>query len=150
MSPRHILKPSDNLYIRGYTLYNHIHQAGDKASGGSSIILNNSIPQSQIQLNTNLQAVAFKETLYKTIHVCSLYLPLVIESILVTWNNLFSSPQGHSSLFGILIATVMFGDVVTQTRKAEKYKMLLIESIYSYIIIKHILIYTQGRELTRQ
>ena len=37
----------------GYTLYNHIDQAGDRASGGSSIILNNSIPQSQIQLNTN-------------------------------------------------------------------------------------------------
>ena len=69
------LKPSDNLDIRGYTLYNHIHQAGDKASGGASIILNNSIPQSQIQLNTNLQAVAVKATVHKTIHVCSLYLP---------------------------------------------------------------------------
>ena len=32
------LKPSDNLDIRSYTLYNHIHQAGDKASGGASII----------------------------------------------------------------------------------------------------------------
>ena len=69
------LKPSDNLDIRGYTLYNHIHQAGDKASGGASIILNNSIPQSQIQLNTNLHAVAVKATVHKTIHVCSLYLP---------------------------------------------------------------------------
>ena len=58
-----------------YKLYNHIHQAGDKASGGSSIILNNSIPQSQIQLNTNLQAVAVKATVHKTIYVCSLYLP---------------------------------------------------------------------------
>ena len=49
------LKPSDNLDIRGYTLYNHIHQAGDKASGGSSVILHNSIPQSQIQLNRNAE-----------------------------------------------------------------------------------------------
>ena len=69
------LKPSDNLDIMGYTLYNHIHQAGDKASGGASIILNDSIPQRQIQLNTNLQAVAVKATVHKTIHVCSLYLP---------------------------------------------------------------------------
>ena len=68
------LKPSDNLDIRGYTLYNLIHQAGDKASGGSSIILDNSIPQSQIQLSTNLQAVAVKAILHKTTHVCSLYL----------------------------------------------------------------------------
>ena len=75
VSKRLFLKPSDNLDISGYTLYNHIHQRGDKASGGSSIILNNSIPQSQIQLNTNLQAVAVKATLHKTIHVCSLYLP---------------------------------------------------------------------------
>ena len=40
------LKPTDNLNIRGYTLYNHIHQAGDRASGGSSIVVNNSVPQS--------------------------------------------------------------------------------------------------------
>ena len=69
------LKPSDNLNIRGYTLYNHINQAGDRASGGSSVIINNSVPQSQIPLNTNLQAVAVKVTLHKTIHVCSIYLP---------------------------------------------------------------------------
>ena len=36
--PETFLKASDNLDIRGYTLYNHIHQVGDKASGGSSII----------------------------------------------------------------------------------------------------------------
>ena len=67
------LKPGDNLDIRGYTLYNYIHQAGNKASGGSSNILNDSIPQSQIQLNTILHVVDVKATLHKTIHVCSLY-----------------------------------------------------------------------------
>ena len=56
-------------------MYNHIHQAADRAFGGSSIVVNNSIPQSQIQLNTNIQAVAVKVTLHKTIHVCSIYLP---------------------------------------------------------------------------
>ena len=69
------LKPSDNLDIRGYTMYNHIHKSGDRASGGSSIVVNNSIPKSQIQFNTNIQAVAVKVTLHKTIHVCSIYLP---------------------------------------------------------------------------
>ena len=62
------LKQSENLSIRGYTMYKHIHQSGDSASGGSSVIFNNSIPPSQIHLNTNLQAVA-------VIHVCSIYLP---------------------------------------------------------------------------
>ena len=69
------LKPTDNINIRGYTLYNHIHQAGDRASGGSSIVVNNSVPQSLIPLNTNLQAVAVKVTLLRTVHVCSIYLP---------------------------------------------------------------------------
>ena len=45
------------------------------SSGGSSIVVNNSIPHSQIQLNTNIQAVAVRVTLHKTIHVCSIYLP---------------------------------------------------------------------------
>ena len=49
------------------------HQAGDRASGGSSIEVNNSVPQSLISIYTNLQAVAV--TLHKTIHVCSIYLP---------------------------------------------------------------------------
>ena len=69
------LKPNDNFNIRGYTMYNHIHQSCDRASGGSSIVVNNSVPQSLIPLNTNLQAIAVKFTLHKTIHVCSLYLP---------------------------------------------------------------------------
>ena len=68
-------KLSDNLDIRGYTVYNHIHQSGDRASGGSSIVVNNSISQSQIHLNTNIQAVAVRVTLHKTIHACSIYLP---------------------------------------------------------------------------
>ena len=54
-------------------MYNHIHQSGDRASGGSSIVVNNSLPQSQIHLNT--KAVAVKVTLHKPIHVCSIYLP---------------------------------------------------------------------------
>ena len=41
------LKPSDNLNIRGYTLYNHINQAGDRASGGSSVIIKNSEPRAK-------------------------------------------------------------------------------------------------------
>ena len=69
------MKPTDNLNIRGYTLYNHIHQAGDRASGSSSIV-NNSVPESLIPLNTNLHVVAVKVTLHKPIHVCSIYLPL--------------------------------------------------------------------------
>ena len=41
-------------------MYNHIHQTCDGATGGSSVVINNSVPQSLIPLNTNLQAVAVK------------------------------------------------------------------------------------------
>ena len=40
-----------------------------------SIVINNSVPQSLIPLNTNLQAVAVKVTLHRILHVCSIYLP---------------------------------------------------------------------------
>ena len=66
------LKPTDNLIIRGYTLYNHIHQTGDMASGGSSIVVNSSVPQSLIPLHTNLQAVAVEVTLQN--YSCTFYI----------------------------------------------------------------------------
>ena len=56
-------------------MHDHIHQSGNRVSGGSSVIVNNSIPESQIPLNTNLQAVAVKVTLHRLMHVCSIYLP---------------------------------------------------------------------------
>ena len=46
------IKPTGNLNIRGYTLFNHIHQAVDSVSGGSSAVVNNSVPQNLIPLNT--------------------------------------------------------------------------------------------------
>ena len=55
-------------------MHNYIHQSGDRACGGSSVVVKNSIPQSQIHFNTNIQYVAVKVTLHKTIHVCSIYL----------------------------------------------------------------------------
>ena len=103
------LKPNDNFNIRGYTLYNHIHQAGDKAYGGSSTII--SVPRSQIPLNANLQAIAVKATLHTTIHVCSLYLPPNDRINIADFNSLFSSFPSHSSLWGILIVLVIFGDI---------------------------------------
>ena len=56
-------------------VYNYIKQNTDRPCGGSSIIINNNIPHSEITLNTNMQAVAISETLYKTITVCSVYIP---------------------------------------------------------------------------
>ena len=100
-------------------MYNHIYQSGDRASGGSSIVVNNCIPQSQIRLNTNIQAVAVKVTLHKTIHVCSIYLPPGDRFNIAELEHLIAQLPSHSLSWAILIAIVMCGVVGTQTRKAE-------------------------------
>ena len=69
------LKAEDNKTIKDFTLYNFIKTAGERASGGTSILINNKIPQSAIHLNTTLQAVAVSATLHKTITLCSIYIP---------------------------------------------------------------------------
>ena len=65
----------NKLRYKGYQSYNYIHQAGLKASGGVSILIKNNIPQSRIDLKTDLQAVAVKATLHRALSICSIYIP---------------------------------------------------------------------------
>ena len=67
------LKNNSALNMKNYYSYNYIKQHTDRPCGGSSIIINNNIPHSEIILNTNMQAVAISATLHKTITVCSVY-----------------------------------------------------------------------------
>ena len=69
------LKTTDNIYFKNYSLYNHIAIENQKASGGSSILVKSNVPHRQIDINSNLQAVAVNVTLSKSITICSLYLP---------------------------------------------------------------------------
>ena len=69
------LKENDKLNIRQHTIYNQINKHTRRASGGTPIIVNNTLLQSQINFNTNLQAIAVSVTLHKTISICSLYIP---------------------------------------------------------------------------
>ena len=39
------LKPEDNLWFKGYKLYNYVYTDGQKPSGGSSILVHDSCPQ---------------------------------------------------------------------------------------------------------
>ena len=52
-----------------------MHNTRLRASGGVSILVRNNIPQSKINLNTKLQAIAVKATVHGEINVCSLYIP---------------------------------------------------------------------------
>ena len=69
------LKENEKLNIRQHTICNQINKDTTRASGGISIIINNTQLQSQINLNTKLQAIAVSVTLHKTISICSLYIP---------------------------------------------------------------------------
>ena len=69
------LKPEDNFTFKSFNTYNHIHSDCLRASGGSSILVNSSLPQREIKLKTDLQAVAVFVTLEKEITLCSVYIP---------------------------------------------------------------------------
>ena len=68
-------KAEDTFTFKGFKTYNHIHLDCLRASGGSSIFVHSSCPQSEIKLNTDLQAVAVSVTLEKEITLCSVYIP---------------------------------------------------------------------------
>ena len=69
------LKPEDNFTFKTFNTYNHIHSDCLRASGGSSILVNSSLPQREIKLKPDLQAVAVSVTLEKEITLCSVYIP---------------------------------------------------------------------------
>ena len=69
------LKQSDNVGFSDFKMSNYICPDGQRASGGTSIMVKSSVPHSQFGLNTNLQAVAVNVTLSKKVAICSIYLP---------------------------------------------------------------------------
>ena len=68
------LKTNDDITIKNHQSYNFINNTGHRASGGVSILIWNNIPQSKIHLHTQLQAIAVKVTLHRTINICSIYI----------------------------------------------------------------------------
>ena len=104
------LKQEDNINFKGFNLYNHIYTAGQKPSGGSSILVHSSYPQREIKLSTDLQAVAVSVSLEKEITICSLYIPPNFTLHSQHLNSLLeqlSSPyllvgdfNGHNMLWG--------------------------------------------------
>ena len=105
-----LLKDSDNISFKNYSIFNYIFNNRDRAAGGSSVVISNRVPHSQVNLNTPLQAVAVRVTLHKTITVCSVYLPPNIPIQHDDLNNLIKQlPEpfillgdlnGHNPLWG--------------------------------------------------
>ena len=51
------LKNNTSINMKNYYSYNYIKQYSDRPCGGSSIIINNNIPHSEITLNTNINYI---------------------------------------------------------------------------------------------
>ena len=91
-------------------MFNYICPDGQRASGRTSIMVKSSVPHSQFDLNTNLQAVAVIVTLSKKVTICSIYLPpngVLSKNSLVDLINQLPHPfilvgdfNGHSKVWG--------------------------------------------------
>jgi len=65
-----------NINFRNYSFYNCPGTENNGIyQGGSALIVDKATPHNLITLRTNLQATAFRVTVFKTITVCSVYLP---------------------------------------------------------------------------
>ena len=104
------LKTDDKFTLKNYSMYHSFSPNPDRASGGVCIIVNNSVPQSSVTINSNIQAVAVRVTLHKPITLCSINIPPSSNLNLRELNDLYEqlpSPvillgdlNGHNILWG--------------------------------------------------
>ena len=104
------LKPNDTFTLKCFNVNNHIHLDCLRASGGSSLLVHSTLPQRQIKLKTDVQAVAVSVTLEKEITFCSVYIPpsyLLKSEQLTSLLQQLPSPymlvgdfNGHNVLWG--------------------------------------------------
>ena len=98
------------MLVLEINMFNYICPDGQRASGGTSIMVKSSVPHSQFDLNTNLQAVAVNVTLSKKVTICSIYLPssdILSKNSLVSLIDQLPHPfmlvgdfNGHSTVWG--------------------------------------------------
>src|SRR5215469_6704624 len=74
--------------LKGFTSYSHNTNTGDRAHGGTMIMVANAIPHQPIPIISNLQAIAIRLTMHKLITVCSIYIPPNASLDQVDLNNL--------------------------------------------------------------
>ena len=69
------LKQSDSMTMRHFTFYNAYSTDSERAKGGASILVRQGVIHSHISLRTKMQAVAVQLSLFRTITICSVYIP---------------------------------------------------------------------------
>ena len=69
-------KTNNTIDFRKYVSYHtHAEAIDGRACGGVSVMVKKTIPHRQINLNTNLQAVAVSLSMHTIITLCSVYIP---------------------------------------------------------------------------
>ena len=68
------LKDKNQLNIKHFLSYNHLYKDRHRASEGVSILIRKNIPQQQINIDSELQVIADKTTLHKSVDICSIYI----------------------------------------------------------------------------
>lgn len=99
------------IKLRHYTQYcKNYTKADGSPYGGVTVMVKNSIPQSEIILQTALQATAVRVTLHRTITICSIYLPPNKPVLLKELVDLLMELPDPVLLMGILMHTVHYGE----------------------------------------
>ena len=107
-----LLNETDNITLKGYDTYNQTNRSArdNQPTGGTSIIIKNQIPHAVLPLQTNLQAIALKASLHRTITICSIYIPPKHK---LNWKLDGTTPYLHHTNGGTLMPTVKCGDAMT-------------------------------------
>ena len=69
------LKSTDHIFLQPYTMYHSYAPDGERAAGGSSILVRGDVIHTPITLNTIFQVIATHITLDKAITICAIYIP---------------------------------------------------------------------------
>ena len=113
--------PNKNFSLRGYNCFRRDDEREVRAKGGVAILVRSDCPASQVQLQTELQAVAVRVTFPFNLTVCSIYLPPNLRLNIDSLENLasqFAAPwvllgdfNAHSPLWGSLRSDARGGEL---------------------------------------
>ena len=141
------LKQSDNVSFRDFKMFNYICPDGQRASGGTSIMVKSNVPHSQFYLNTNLQAVAVNVNLSKKVTICSIYLPpsdTLSKHSLVNLIDQLPHPfmlvgdfNGHSKVWGCS-DTNDRGEIMKDVIAENDLCLLMKNNLHIFILLREI------------
>ena len=116
-----------SIGLRGYVTYEvpATVDQDNRPHGGIALLVKDSIPQSTVTINTNLQAVAARITLDKTITVCSIYLSPSQPIDLNELNNLYNQlPAPAIILEDFKAHSILWGNDKTNQKGEQIEKFL--------------------------